>query len=291
MSEQAAIKSLEKELKQSYELAQREIEAKLEITLEKISAQTGNVDNLLAEKARLEELKINIAHELSAAGARAEYLITGNNKKLLKFSILETEKNISESIDMSIDWNMTNEYALNALFTDAQSIYDIRAFGNLQSEAVIMQRVNNEFVAATMQGEGIPELTKRIQQLTGRSLNDARRIARTHSRRIYNAGRFFGYNEAARMGIRMSKQWVSTYDGRTRKSHKMMQGETVRLNEEFSNGLRYPADPNGSAEEVINCRCAVSGILDDYSDYSPVIGNTRNDEIDLEISELVEEWK
>jgi len=34
-----------------------------------------------------------------------------------------------------------------------------------------------------------------------------------------------------------------------------MDGETRPFNEPYSNGLMYPGDPGGSAEEVINCRC------------------------------------
>lgn len=39
-------------------------------------------------------------------------------------------------------------------------------------------------------------------------------------------------------------------------NHVAMDGETVAINEVFSNGLRYPRDPDdGRPEEVINCRC------------------------------------
>lgn len=39
-------------------------------------------------------------------------------------------------------------------------------------------------------------------------------------------------------------------------NHVALDGETVAINERFSNGLRFPRDPeDGRAEEVINCRC------------------------------------
>lgn len=34
-----------------------------------------------------------------------------------------------------------------------------------------------------------------------------------------------------------------------------MDGETVPIDAKFSNGLRFPRDPDGPADEVINCRC------------------------------------
>lgn len=45
-------------------------------------------------------------------------------------------------------------------------------------------------------------------------------------------------------------------DGTHGPNHIILEGETVGIDERFSNGLRYPRDPNdGRAEEVINCRC------------------------------------
>ena len=34
-------------------------------------------------------------------------------------------------------------------------------------------------------------------------------------------------------------------------------GEIVKIDEYFSNGLRYPNDIDGAAENVIRCRCTV----------------------------------
>ena len=37
--------------------------------------------------------------------------------------------------------------------------------------------------------------------------------------------------------------------------HVSMEGETVPIEGRFSNGLRYPCDPEGPPEETIKCRC------------------------------------
>jgi len=59
------------------------------------------------------------------------------------------------------------------------------------------------------------------------------------------------------MGIEMQKQWMATHDGRTRHSHRDIDGETIPIEEEFGNGLMFPADPDGPPEEVYNCRCTL----------------------------------
>ncbi len=41
-------------------------------------------------------------------------------------------------------------------------------------------------------------------------------------------------------------------------NHVAMDGETVPIDARFSNGLRYPCDPEGPARETIKCRCYVT---------------------------------
>ncbi|BDT39519.1 phage minor head protein [Streptomyces yaizuensis] len=56
------------------------------------------------------------------------------------------------------------------------------------------------------------------------------------------------------------KKWVAVLDDRTRDAHREADGQEVALDEPFTVGgerLRYPGDPNGSAGNVINCRCSV----------------------------------
>ena len=82
------------------------------------------------------------------------------------------------------------------------------------------------------------------------------------------------------MGIRLKKQWVATLDGRTRHTHREIDGEIVGIDETFDNGCQFPGDPLGAPGETFNCRCtmiaAVEGheidlgerdLSDEYLDY------------------------
>ena len=56
----------------------------------------------------------------------------------------------------------------------------------------------------------------------------------------------------------LEKVWIATNDEKTRPSHVEAHGQRVPLDALFAVGtddLEYPGDPNGSAEEIINCRC------------------------------------
>jgi uncharacterized protein with gpF-like domain len=68
-------------------------------------------------------------------------------------------------------------------------------------------------------------------------------------------------NEAVDMGIDMQKQWLSRMDSRVRDDHASVTGEIVDYNDTFSNGLRFPGDPNGAPEQVINCRCELKDMV------------------------------
>jgi HK97 family phage portal protein len=64
--------------------------------------------------------------------------------------------------------------------------------------------------------------------------------------------------EAARklLGGKATKTW-RTNSSNSRKSHARMDGETVDLDEKFSNGLNWPGDPAKGADEVAGCECTV----------------------------------
>lgn len=91
----------------------------------------------------------------------------------------------------------------------------------------------------------------------GGSLAYAMRIARTEGHRVQVQSAMNACYNAKDNGADVVKQWDSTLDGRTRASHKKVDGEIRELDEPFSNGLMYPGDPNGGAKEVIHCRCAL----------------------------------
>jgi hypothetical protein len=66
----------------------------------------------------------------------------------------------------------------------------------------------------------------------------------------------FGSTEAANAGNLRQKRW-RTNSQNPRESHAAMNGEIVGIRDLFSNGLRWPGDPSGSAEDNANCQCSV----------------------------------
>ena len=72
-----------------------------------------------------------------------------------------------------------------------------------------------------------------------------------------NRARLDGMHRAEDMGNSITKIWISTLDNRTRDAHADRDGEEIALDDEFAPGLTRPRDPNGSPEEICNCRCSL----------------------------------
>lgn len=143
-----------------------------------------------------------------------------------------------------------------------------------------------------LQGESIPALATRVANTVGDSDRKAAiRNARTMATGVQNAGRIDSYNRARKMGIELEKQWLATLDSRTRHSHRMLDGQTVPVNDPFVaeyGEIMYPGDPAGDPADVYNCRCTlisqVKGFETDVTDMS-----LRRDDKLGDMS--YEEWK
>ena len=88
------------------------------------------------------------------------------------------------------------------------------------------------------------------------------RAARTAVTGAQNAGRMDSYHAAEKMGIKLKKEWLATLDARTRHSHAVVDGEVKDVDAKFSNGCRFPGDPQGKPVEIYNCRCTLIAAMD-----------------------------
>src|SRR5690606_30362712 len=66
----------------------------------------------------------------------------------------------------------------------------------------------------------------------------------------------FGAHEGARAGGLKTKTW-RVNSGNPRPEHAAMDGETVGLDDLFSNGMKWPHDSAGGAENNAGCECSV----------------------------------
>lgn len=120
------------------------------------------------------------------------------------------------------------------------------------------KQLNSSVLQGILQGESMGDIAKRIIPIVGNNANAAMRNARTMVTGAENQGRLDRLHQLAKDGTVLKKVWMATPDSRTRESHLDVDGEERDLDEDFSNGLEYPADPKGDPEEVYNCRCTMT---------------------------------
>ena len=125
------------------------------------------------------------------------------------------------------------------------------------------KQITKSVTSSILQGKSIKHMADDLQnRITTMSRDSAIRTARTAVTGAQNAGRMDSYEAAEKMGIKLKKEWLATLDARTRHSHAMLDGEQVAQDKKFSNGCRFPGDPQGPPWEIYNCRCTLIAAVD-----------------------------
>lgn len=69
----------------------------------------------------------------------------------------------------------------------------------------------------------------------------------------------FGSQEGARRSGAVKKMWVHNGSSHPRAEHAAMNGETVDMDDTFSNGMRWPHDwGGGDADDIVGCNCDIA---------------------------------
>ena len=154
-------------------------------------------------------------------------------------------------------YDFMRNYVKNRLWKRIESVN--------RTSVEIAGRIINDVLGQTVsEGLGAYETATRIRKglvEEGIKYNQWRalRIARTEIMTASNAGSMEG---AKATGEALEKFWIATYDSRTRDTHMVIEAQNPKMmNETFQVGayqMQHPGDPAGGAEEVINCRCAIS---------------------------------
>jgi len=114
--------------------------------------------------------------------------------------------------------------------------------------ATNLDDVKRVILAGVDESQSTAQIGRNLRQFyTDRSPFKAMRVARTEVTKASS----FGTQEAAKQsGVVETKTWLTSRDDRVRDEHEAMDGESVKLNEVFSNGLEYPSEPM--------CRCVLT---------------------------------
>lgn len=130
-------------------------------------------------------------------------------------------------------------------------------------------KLRDALMEGVLEGEGIPELSKRIRAVFSQaSKARSQMIARTEVNRSANFGRWQGMAQSGLVTVRL---WLATLDSRTRDTHLELNENTARIDQPFCTTggacAMYPGDFGDPGEDA-NCRCTTIPVIDEETSIS-----------------------
>lgn len=213
--------------------------------------------------AQMQRNRLDLIREFTAEQRRAASLAlvsgveAGTNPKA-------AARNFRDSVGLTTtQWGHVASYraALERVGVDDQ------AAQNALSRALRDGRGDKSVLAAARASRPIPKdkIDWMVTRYTERYVKHrAEVIGRTEALRAVHQGNEESYRQAIEAGdIRadqIRREWRTRLDGRERRTHMFLNGQTVGWGEPWvtENGaIRYPGDPEAPARETIQCRCAI----------------------------------
>lgn len=302
------LEKLERRIREEYKQAEQEVQQKLNNYLERFERK----DNIMRRRA-----EHGIISQDDYITWRRNQILVGERWKEMQETLAQDYHNANMIARQMVKQNMPEVYALNHNFATYQVEHDARinmSYTLYNREAVEhllkndpkllpdpapgsatarklaenkdlrwnRQHISSAVTQGILQGEPIKNISKRLMTVTNMDTSSAIRNARTMITSAQNKGRQDAYDRLKSDGVDLTEVWVSTLDGRTRHSHRLLHGATKDSEGRYPNGLEYPGDPDGEPEEVYNCRCTeiamVKGFDYKVATYSPKMGTMSFDE-------------
>lgn len=156
----------------------------------------------------------------------------------------------------------------------SESLYTAMGKDIKELQRKIAGEISRGISNATMYGD----ISRNIASYAAIPKNRAMTIARTESHRIQESAAAKAQEQSKKKGADIVKVWDSALDGRTRETHRKLNGQIRELEDLFEVDGKKAKRPGefGRPEEDINCRCrsrsTARWLLD--ADETKMLGNT-----------------
>lgn len=241
-----------KELEKQYSAALEEIK-------ERITALIGSEDADLPHVIRRREYQQIVKEQVQAAldklHANEYATISDYLNESYKDGFVGTMYSLHGQgmpLLLPIDRNMimkavTIESKLN------KSLYD-----ELGIDIVRLQKtIRNELTRGIASGSLYTDIAQKISNAAKLPINRAKTIVRTEAGRIQEEATMDAARLTKEKGADVVKQWCAILDGKTRDSHRRLDGQIREIEEYFEIDGKQAMQPHGFGvpEEDCNCRC------------------------------------
>lgn len=296
---------LEKKISREYDAAAKAVQKKLEDHLKaferkdkvkKELLKSGQITEAEYKQWRLgqimigkrwEEMEKTLATDLTNADKLATSMINGYMPEVYALNHNYATFDIERSSMMDTSYTLYDRQTVERLISKNPKLVPNPRVDIPKDMRWNKQHINSAITQGILTGESIPDIAKRLRSVTDMDKRASIRNARTMTTSAENAGRIDSYKRAQGMGLNLKQQWLATLDMRTRYSHRDLDGEIVEVGGEFSNGCKFPGDPDGEPEEVYNCRCTIKSVFEGINDDVSDLASRNNHLGDM----TYDEWK
>lgn len=121
----------------------------------------------------------------------------------------------------------------------------------------LKKSISSEITRGLAGGMDFEDIARNISNATKAPLSRAKVVVATEAHRIQEASTYDAQKKAESNGAKVVRQWNSTMDGDTRRTHRKLDGQIREIGEPFNmdgKTAMYPGDFGDPAEDC-NCRC------------------------------------
>lgn len=214
--------------------------------------------------------KAQITKTIMNSNQIAAKMINGQSHDVFTFNANYTSYGLEHDAGINFGLGVYDEATVTKLIKDDPKLLPEWKINEKKDYIWNQKKLNNAVTQGIIQGESLDKISDRISKnLSMQNKNSSLTFARTAMTGAQNAGRSQSLISAKAKGIAVVQQWMATFDARTRDTHAEIDGETIKVGDKwhpqkFSNGCRFPGDPEGPPHEVYNCRCTLVGDIEGY---------------------------
>lgn len=309
------IAKIEKEITKEYKQAHKEVASKMDDYLKRFATKDKTWQKWVSEGKKTQEeytawkkgqvlmgkrwgdLKETLADDYKNAAKISQSIANGYRAEAYAINHNYSTYEIEKASRLNTSYSLYSRESVERMYRNNPKLYHDP--GKKISQAIRegkqmdwnRRRIQSVITQGILQGESIPDLTKRLERVTGGDHAAAIRNARTMITGAQNAGRIDAMDRAKDMGIPVMKQWLATIDDRTRHWHRELDGVKVETDEPFENEygkIMFPGDPDADPANIYNCRCTLLTVIPKHEIDTSQMDLSRNDKLG---SMTYDEWK
>lgn len=205
------------------------------------------------------EMKEDVADQMLRVNQTAAAYVNGQLPAVYARNYNQVANGINGQIK-GYSFELVDASTVRRLATDDKTLLPYKYIDGVKDVRWNTQKVNSEVLQGILQGDSIPNLAKRLRNVTEMNKASSIRNARTSCTSAENKGRIDMIHDAEDKGVKTKKVWMATMDNRTREAHMELSGVEAEPDEPFEifgMKIMYPGDPDAEPEMVYNCRCTL----------------------------------